>query len=323
MPCRLHSMAPGARSGRSARPRCSPATYRPTISETELLLSAPRSAAAATFSPRPLIGCCRAWKSFRQPSITSWRGMVRCGTNPFALPTVSLLSCCLLFLLALSPGGEMLGGSIVAAAVVLVWAATNFLAFSSGVVMNAAVPVAAAAVPVVFFGSLQLWSGRRQAHYFAARNELLEQFQAPAIQNWLARDPNFLAEPVRQNAAVVFIDLSGFTSLSEQLGPDETRDLLKVFHALVDKEAVACGGMITSFLGDGAMILFGLPAAATDDAARAAECALRLCSSVGRWLASLRLTTRVETRIQGWCSFRRHCCLTARRRELSSHHGDR
>jgi adenylate cyclase len=49
--------------------------------------------------------------------------------------------------------------------------------------------------------------------------------------------------------------------------------------------------MITSFLGDGAMILFGLPAAATDDAARAAECALRLCGSVGRWLASLPLST--------------------------------
>ncbi len=180
-------------------------------------------------------------------------------------------------------------GLIAAAAAVLIWAATNFLAFSSGIVMSAAVPIAAAAVPVVLFGSLQLWSGRRQAQYFAARNELLERFQAPAMQEWLARDPNFLAEPVRQNAAVVFIDLSGFTSLSEQLGPDGTRDLLKEFHALVDREAVACSGMITSFLGDGAMILFGLPAATMDDAARAAECALRLCSNVGRWLASLRL----------------------------------
>ena len=179
-------------------------------------------------------------------------------------------------------------GLLVAAAVVLIWVVTNFLAFSSGIVMSVAVPVAAAAVPVIFFGSLQLWSGRRQAQYFAARNELLEQFQAPAIQKWLARDPNFLAEPVRQNAAVVFIDLSGFTSLSEQLGPDETRDVLKEFHALVDKEAVACSGMITSFLGDGAMLLFGLPEAATDDAVRAAECALRLCGSVGRWLVSLR-----------------------------------
>jgi adenylate cyclase len=116
---------------------------------------------------------------------------------------------------------------------------------------------------------------------------LLEQFQAPAIQEWLTRDPNFLAEPVRQNAAVVFIDLSGFTSLSEQLGPDRIRDLLKDFHALVDKEAVTCGGTITSFQGDGAMILFGLPIAETDDALRAANCALGLCVSAGRWLTSL------------------------------------
>ena len=180
-------------------------------------------------------------------------------------------------------------GLIAAAAVVVIWAAGNFLAFSFGIAMSAAVPVAAAAVPVVLFASVQLWSGRRQAQYFAARNELLERFQAPTIQKWLARDPDFLAEPVRQNAAVVFIDLSGFTSLSEQLGPEQTRDLLKEFHALVDRQAVACNGMITSFLGDGAMILFGLPAPTIDDAARAANCALGLCSSVGRWLASLEL----------------------------------
>jgi adenylate cyclase len=123
--------------------------------------------------------------------------------------------------------------------------------------------------------------------YFAARNELLERFQAPAIQKWLASDPNFLAEPVRQNAAIVFIDLSGFTALSEQLGPDGTRDLLKEFHPLVDREAVASSGIITSFQGDGAMILFGLPAPAADDAKRAADCALRLCSSVGQWLTAL------------------------------------
>jgi adenylate cyclase len=178
-------------------------------------------------------------------------------------------------------------GLLAAAAVVLAWVATIFLAFSSGILMSAAVPAAAAAVPVVLFGSFQLWSGRRQAQYLATRSELLEQFQAPAIQRWLTKDPNFLAKPVRQNAAIVFIDLSGFTSLSELLGPDRTRDVLKDFHALVDREAVACGGMITSFLGDGAMILFGLPVASPEDASRAADCALRLCNSARQWLVSL------------------------------------
>ncbi|MGZ5871197.1 MAG: CHASE2 domain-containing protein [Bradyrhizobium sp.] len=178
-------------------------------------------------------------------------------------------------------------GLIAAAAVVLVWVVTIFLAFSSGILLSAAVPATAAAVPVGLFASFQLWSGRRRAQYFATRSELLQQFQAPAVQEWLTRDPNFLVEPVRQNAAIVFIDLSGFTSLSERLGPDRIRELLKDFHALVDKEVVTSGGMITSFLGDGAMILFGLPVPATDDALKAADCALGLCRSTERWRTSL------------------------------------
>jgi adenylate cyclase len=176
---------------------------------------------------------------------------------------------------------------VMAAAIALIWAGAIFFAFSSGIWLSAAVPIAAAAPPAVLFAAFQLWSGRRKATYFAARNELLEQFQAPGVQEWLTQDPNFLAEPVSQNAAIVFIDLSGFTSLSERLGPDRIRELLKDFHALVDKEAVACGGMITSFLGDGAMILFGLPGPAADDASRAAECSVELCTSAELWLTSL------------------------------------
>jgi adenylate cyclase len=178
-------------------------------------------------------------------------------------------------------------GLVMAAAVALIWAGAIFLAFSSGIWLSAAVPIAAAAPPAILFAAFQLWSGRRKATYFAAKNELLEQFQAPGVQEWLTRDPNFLAEPVNQNAAIVFIDLSGFTSLSERLGADRIRELLKDFHALVDKEAVACGGMITSFLGDGAMILFGLPGPAADDASRAAECSVGLCASAELWLTSL------------------------------------
>jgi len=178
-------------------------------------------------------------------------------------------------------------GLIAAGAVVLIWTAANFFAFKEGIWLSAAVPVAAAAPPAILFAAVQLWSGRRRAQYFAMRSKLLQQFQAPGIQQWLTRDPNFLLEPVRQNAAIVFIDLSGFTSLSERLGPAAIRELLKSFHALVDKEAVACGGTITSFLGDGAMIVFGLPEAAADDAFRAAECSVGLCVSAEQWLTSL------------------------------------
>ena len=172
-------------------------------------------------------------------------------------------------------------------AVMLAWAAANTVAFAHGIWLDTATTMAAALPPVVLFGTLQLWSGRRNAQHLAVQNRLLEQFQTPGLQEWLTRDPDFLLVPVRQNAAVVFVDLSGFTSLSETLDPDATRSLLKEFHALVDKEVTRCGGMITSFLGDGAMILFGLPEAAPDDAARAAQCSIALCVKTERWIGTL------------------------------------
>jgi adenylate cyclase len=192
-----------------------------------------------------------------------------------------------MILVGLLAWGRSAVGLVATLVVVVIWAGANVLAFSLGVWLSAALPLAAAAPPAILFGAVQLWSGRRRAQYFATRTELLKQFQAPDIQEWLTRDPDFLKEPVRQDAAVVFIDLSGFTSLSERLGPDPIRELLKDFHALVDKEAVSSRGMITSFLGDGAMILFGLPQATAEDARKAAQCSVGLCVSAERWLASL------------------------------------
>jgi adenylate cyclase len=178
-------------------------------------------------------------------------------------------------------------GLLAAAAVVLIWMSATSLAFSNGIWLSAVLPVTATIVPTILFGAVQLWSGRRRAQYFATKSRLLEEFQPPTIQQWLTTNPRFLLEPVRQSAAIIFIDLSGFTALSEALGPDRVRELLKEFHGLVDREVTLCGGMITSFLGDGAMILFGLPAASPDDAFRAADCAVRLSASTAQWLAGL------------------------------------
>ena len=206
-----------------------------------------------------------------------------------AVQTADAITCVILpmILVALLTWQRSTAGLFAAAAVILAWMGATALAFASGVWLSAALPVAATAPPAILFGIVQLWSGRRRAQYFSMKSRLLEEFQAPGIQQWLTANPDFLAEPVRQNAAIVFIDLSGFTTLSEVIGPDRIRGLLKEFHSLVDKEVVNCRGFITSFLGDGAMILFGLPEPAPDDAFRAADCAVRLCRSTAKWLTSL------------------------------------
>ncbi|WP_445492755.1 CHASE2 domain-containing protein [Rhodopseudomonas sp. RCAM05734] len=178
-------------------------------------------------------------------------------------------------------------GLVAIAAVAAIWSTVNVAAFAHGVWLSAALPIAAAAPPTILFGAVQIWMGRRRAQHLADRSDLLQQFQAPRLHAWLTEDPDFLLQPVHQDAAIVFIDLSGFTAHSETAGPNATRELLSDFQRIVDREVEACGGLITSFMGDGAMILFGLPQASADDAVNAVNCCLGLSARTHAWLASL------------------------------------
>lgn len=178
-------------------------------------------------------------------------------------------------------------GLIMVLCVVFAWLAINVNVFKHGIWMSAALPIAATVPPALFFGAAQLWLGRRQAGRFAEQSELLQRIQAPGLAEHLARDPGFLAAPVHQEAAVVFIDINGFTGLSETIGPAAVRDLLNGFYYLVDEEVTASGGAITSFMGDGAMILFGLPQPKRTDAANAARCCIRLADRMRGWLAAM------------------------------------
>ncbi|OWV75164.1 adenylate cyclase [Rhizobium sp. R339] len=176
-------------------------------------------------------------------------------------------------------------GYVVIVLTLIVWAMLNLSAFAHGYWLSAALPIAAALPPALIFGAAELWLDRGRARHFAAQSALLQRIEAPGLGEWLAHNPDFLAKPVRQDAAVVFIDLSGFTGLSEDLGPVKVSEVLSGFFELIDEEARAHGGAITSFMGDGAMILFGLPEPADDDAARAVACAVRLCDRTRAWLA--------------------------------------
>jgi adenylate cyclase len=189
-------------------------------------------------------------------------------------------------LVALVAWRRSAAGLAAIAAVVLAWLGANVAAFANGIWLSASLPAAAAGPPLLLFGAVQLWLGRSRATRFAAQSELLQRVQAPGLGAWLAENRDFLAEPVETTASVVFIDLSAFTGLSETLGPAATRDILSAFHALVDEEVTGCGGIVTGFMGDGAMILFGLPEPGLDDACRAANCSVRLAVRSRAWLAA-------------------------------------
>jgi class 3 adenylate cyclase/tetratricopeptide (TPR) repeat protein len=89
----------------------------------------------------------------------------------------------------------------------------------------------------------------------------------------------------RRQVTILFADLCGFTALSRTLDPEEVRELVGRYTALVDGIVVGYGGTVDKHIGDGVMALFGAPRAHDDDPMRAARAALDIHEALGRMSA--------------------------------------
>jgi adenylate cyclase len=192
----------------------------------------------------------------------------------------------ILFVLLLSWHRSIWGLALIAG-ILISWIGINAVAFMHGIWLSAALPLAAAVPPVILFGAARLWLDRSRAERLSVQSRTLQRFQPPSLAERLTKDPTFLIKPVRQQAALIFIDLSGFTGLTEILPLDEVREILRSFHTLVDQETVRNEGIVASFMGDGAMILFGLPEPSPRDAGHALAACIALCTRMESWLAAL------------------------------------
>jgi class 3 adenylate cyclase/predicted ATPase len=84
----------------------------------------------------------------------------------------------------------------------------------------------------------------------------------------------------RRLVSVLFVDLVGFTTLSEDRDPEETRELLTRYFEMARGVIERHGGTIEKFIGDAVMAVWGAPVAHEDDAERAVRSALELVADV-------------------------------------------
>lgn len=81
---------------------------------------------------------------------------------------------------------------------------------------------------------------------------------------------------------VMFVDIVGWTPIAERLAPDRLRDLARAYGEIVDQAVGRYDGNVAFRMGDGRMVLFGLPSAHEDDARRAVLAGLAIVDAVGR-----------------------------------------
>lgn len=94
-------------------------------------------------------------------------------------------------------------------------------------------------------------------------------------------NPESMLVGSNKEAAILFSDIRGFTSISEKLAPDDLVDSLNRYFDVMVDAIVDRGGTVDKYIGDAIMAVFGAPVPHEDDALRSV-------------LAGLEMTRRLE-----------------------------
>jgi adenylate cyclase len=168
-----------------------------------------------------------------------------------------------------------------AGSLVLLWAVIAQAAFvRAGLWLAVVLPAAAIIADTTALSLWRVVAEERRRRAAERQRANLARYFSPKVAEALAeRDRPFSFDRAQQ-AAVMFVDIVGFTRLCRGLEPGAAIAVLRAFHAAVARSVFAHGGSIDKFLGDGAMAVFGTPEPSPDDAAAALAAAREIASRI-------------------------------------------
>ncbi|HUI69740.1 MAG TPA: adenylate/guanylate cyclase domain-containing protein [Spirochaetia bacterium] len=128
----------------------------------------------------------------------------------------------------------------------------------------------------------------KQAFLSLRENSILRMYVNPSIMSDLKQrcvekteqgEPNGLASSRRIDATVMFIDICGFTRLSETEDPEHVSRVLNRYFDEIARITLAFGGVIDKFIGDAAMVVFE----GDDHVGRAVSAGLAAIQRIGEY----------------------------------------
>jgi adenylate cyclase len=129
----------------------------------------------------------------------------------------------------------------------------------------------------------------------------LERFHSPQViemvleGNQEAKD--LIMDPKELTATVLFMDIVGFTDLSERMPPREITILLNHFFSRMTDITFQYDGTLDKYIGDGLMAVFGAPMQKEDDATRAIQAALDMRKDLRLMMANMNQEKSFDIRI--------------------------
>jgi len=104
----------------------------------------------------------------------------------------------------------------------------------------------------------------------------------PVAERILSEESDLLLRGEVRKVTVMFLDVRGFTAMSERIAPGEVVALLNEYFDVVVDRVTANGGTVNKFIGDAAMCIWGAPTAHEAAERSAVACALQIQEAVAR-----------------------------------------
>ncbi|MBM4274113.1 MAG: adenylate/guanylate cyclase domain-containing protein [Deltaproteobacteria bacterium] len=161
-----------------------------------------------------------------------------------------------------------------------IYIAGNYLMFRSGRQMELFYPLAE--IVLVYLGiTMQRFLAEEKER--VRIRQAFESYVAPAIVQDMLKNPERLRlGGERREISILFSDIRGFTTMSEELAPEALVKLLHDFLNPMSNIIINQGGTIDKYMGDAIMALFGAPLEQPGHAGQACRAALEMVTTLER-----------------------------------------
>lgn len=133
---------------------------------------------------------------------------------------------------------------------------------------------------LAFYGALFstiLLLGRQERERRKFVQAAFSRYVEPAVVNRLVAHPELLSLTGEKRAlSFIFTDIAGFTTLSEQIPPEQLTGILNAYLEGMCKVVHRHEGIVDKFIGDAVMAFFNAPITQNDHADRAVLCGLEM-----------------------------------------------
>ncbi|GEM_PF-2112254 len=146
--------------------------------------------------------------------------------------------------------------------------------FYQGVIINILYPTITIVSVYIFMVIFRYVSEKRQRKWVTS---IFGKYVPKEVVQELLKNPdkvNLGGE--RKDVVVMFSDIRGFTTMSEEMNPEDVVEFLNKYHSSVTNTVMKNKGIVIDYMGDGAMILWGAPIEQKDSTYLACKSAIEM-----------------------------------------------